>query len=267
MTRKCASCKRSIEGRRADALTCSAGCRKAHNRHKATKRGRRVERERVARERRAEVAARGPGSLRVELADIRGLVPTIIEGGSIDLVLTDPPYPREYLDCWRWLSDFAALALKPGGMLVALSGGAWLPEVFGAVLSNPKIEYRWTAALCLPGASTGIIARRVNTQWKPAIVATRAGGKPAYVGSDLIRAPARRDQADLFHGWGQSPGAMDALAARFVERGTTVADPFAGGGELALAAQLAGAAVIATDSDPDCIETMRLTVTESVTPT
>lgn len=269
--RQCAApgCRNPVTGR-ADARTCSPKCRQALARFKRTKRGKRVERERKARERRAQEASTGPGSLSLAHCPVAELIPRgIVEPGSVDCVFTDPPYPREFLSAWADLARFAAAALKPGGMLAALSGHSWIPEVL-ACLDAPGLSYRWTLSLHLPGASAAVVGRRMNTNWKPVFV-YHAQRLPADAGMmpDTIAAPARQRQADLFHNWGQGPGAMDALAKRLLIPGWRVCDPFGGGGETALAAWRRGCHVLAADADAEAVDTMRatlLSVTESVTP-
>lgn len=38
-----------------------------------------------------------------------------LEPESVDLILTDPPYPREFLPLWSDLGDLAERVLKRGG--------------------------------------------------------------------------------------------------------------------------------------------------------
>ncbi|MYE25538.1 MAG: hypothetical protein F4Y01_16640 [Gammaproteobacteria bacterium] len=193
-------------------------------------------------------------------ADVRELCPSIVAPDSLDLVLTDPPYPRAFMECWRWLGDFAQAALKPGGTLAALSGQMWLGEVL-AMLGREGLAYRWTVALNLPGASTRVFHRRLGSRWKPCLLFTKAGGEPPrWLGTDVATAPTLAAQADGFHHWGQSAGAMDALASLLVEPGMVACDPFAGGGELALAAALAGASVLASDIEAEHVATMRASI-------
>ena len=46
-----------------------------------------------------------------------------IADNSIDLIFTDPPYPREYLPCYDWLAKESMRVLKPGGFVLAMCGG------------------------------------------------------------------------------------------------------------------------------------------------
>jgi 16S rRNA G966 N2-methylase RsmD len=64
----------------------------------------------------------------VRLGDFRTTLSDLVPG-SVDVVLTDPPYPAEFLPLWSDLGEHAAKWLKPGGVLAAMSGQIHLPEV------------------------------------------------------------------------------------------------------------------------------------------
>ena len=102
----------------------------------------------------------------------------VVPAGSVDFIITDPPYPKEFLPCWDELGDFAVHALKPGGSLVALSGIMFLPDVLGR-LDKPGLEYWWALNFdMLPGSSPGnwVWPRRLNQYWKPILWYRRSGG-------------------------------------------------------------------------------------------
>ena len=52
-----------------------------------------------------------------------------IDESSIDLILTDPPYPAEYLHLWKDLFVQAKRVLKPNKFLVAYSGQMYLDKI------------------------------------------------------------------------------------------------------------------------------------------
>ena len=75
-------------------------------------------------------------------SDIRDILKHI--KNPIDLILTDPPYPREYLELWPILFENANLGLKDGGFLVTYAPQIYLPTIFSFV---PKdLNYVWTIA-------------------------------------------------------------------------------------------------------------------------
>ena len=187
------------------------------------------------------------GDFRVVLADI--------PDGSVDVVLTDPPYPKEFLPLWDDLGAFAARVLRPGGLLVAMSGQTHLPAVFG--LLGKHMEYRWVTAYFTPGAATVVHARNVQTMWKPVLV---------YGGSARrLHDVARSDKADkAHHGWGQSESGMADLLRLVADPGQVVCDPFVGGGTTAVVALAYGCSFIGAEVDRDAYETSLVRVSGRV---
>jgi site-specific DNA-methyltransferase (adenine-specific) len=137
--------------------------------------------ERIAREYQAEEQRKTPpiAVLTRPNADIRHgdfrTALTDIPDGSVDLFLTDPPYPREYLPLWRDLAALAARTLKPGGLLVAYSGQYYLPAVMGMlaeahptfhhiVIQYPQHAEVHALRMVVSGKAEGVVAV------KPAVV-------------------------------------------------------------------------------------------------
>ena len=177
------------------------------------------------------------GDFRVVLADI--------PDGSVDVVLTDPPYPSEFLPLWDDLGAFAARVLRPGGLLVAMSGQTHLPAVFG--LLGKHMEYRWTIAYFMGGAANVVHARNVQSMFKPVVVY----GSTARRLHDV----ARSDKADKeHHDWGQSEVGMADLLRLVADPGQVICDPFVGGGTTAVVALAYGCSFIGAEVDREAYE-------------
>ena len=122
-------------------------------------------------------------------AELKAVVPA----GSVDFVITDPPYPKEFLPCWSELADFAAHALKPGGSLVAMSGNMFLPEVLRRLTAQDGLVYRWQICLdMVTGGTPGnwVWGIGLNQYWKPILWFYRDGvDKPPVmqVKTDYVR--------------------------------------------------------------------------------
>src|SRR3990170_4767612 len=61
-------------------------------------------------------------------SDCRLVLP-LIPDKSIDLVLTDPPYPREFMWVWEYLSEHSSRIIQELGWVASYSGSMYLPEV------------------------------------------------------------------------------------------------------------------------------------------
>ena len=175
---------------------------------------------------------------------------------SIDWIFTDPPYPREYLPCFGDLADFAAHALKTGGVMLVMSGQSWLPQVMELLTVNPAITYHWTMAYWTPGAATQIWGRRMSCNWKPVIVLAK-GDPDITMTSDSVTAEKLAAQDVRYHDWGQNERGIHALMKPFVRAGDTVCDPFVGGGTMAVVARELGCRFVGADADEASLKITR----------
>jgi site-specific DNA-methyltransferase (adenine-specific) len=146
---------------------------------------------------------------------------------SIDVIITDPPYPEEYIDLFGLLAQQAATLLKPGGSLLVMCGQSYLPEVLNQM--TPHLAYHWTLSYQTPGGqSPQMWQRKVNTFWKPVFWFVKGEYQGDWQG-DVIKSDPN-DNDKRYHKWGQSESGIARLVDRFSETGQTVLDPFLGGG-------------------------------------
>lgn len=187
-------------------------------------------------------------------ADIRSMH-HVIEQASVDVILTDPPYPQEFLPCWEYLAHFADYALKPGGHLFAMSGHVWLPEVFAALGKAKETRYNWCLNMgpLTHGAHTNIGRRIIRNRWKPILWYVKPPHSVHEQMSDNVRVSARDKR---FHHWGQDIGCwryiLDCLKR---PKPALICDPFLGGGTSAVVCAEEGYAFVGNDIDPECITT------------
>jgi ParB-like chromosome segregation protein Spo0J len=178
------------------------------------------------------------GDFREVLADLR----------DVDAIITDPPYPAEYLPLLSDLAVWADEVLAPDGVLVILFGQTYLPEVYRRLEGGRP--YRWTGAYLTPGAGYVSMARHVQSNWKPLLV---YGGGPRF--ADTLSTEGSDANAKSLHKWGQDYAAFHTLIERFTKPGQTVCDPFAGSGTTLLAAKALGRHAIGAELDEEHIRT------------
>lgn len=157
-----------------------------------------------------------------------------IEDNSIDVIITDPPYPKEYLDCWNKLAEFAAKKLKTGGVLIAMSGQSYLPEVYKR-MTIEGLDYYWTSCI-KHTVGTDLHTKRVKTQWKPLLWYVKGKYTKTFQNTDVYT-PNYSDTAagQDYHKWGQSLPLFEEFVDRFTYAKDIVCDPFLGGGTTAIA--------------------------------
>lgn len=176
-------------------------------------------------------------------ADIRfGLKEVADE--SVDSIITDPPYPAEYLPLYSDLSAVAARVLKPGGSLIVMCGQSYLPEVIARL--GEHMDYHWCLAYLTPGGqSPQLFHKRVNTFWKPVLWFVKDDYNGDYT-SDVLKSDVN-DNDKRFHEWGQSLSGMRDIVERFTNPGDVILDPFLGGGTTGVAACGMGRRFIGAD--------------------
>jgi site-specific DNA-methyltransferase (adenine-specific) len=165
---------------------------------------------------------------------------------SIDWIITDPPYPGEFLPVFDDLASLALHALKPGGLLLAMVGQSYLPVILEKL--SAQLTYHWTIAYLTPGGqAVQIHPRKVNAAWKPVLAFSNSSYNGRWFG-DVARSDMNDNDKES-HQWGQSVSGMADLVGRFVSPGDIVLDPFMGAGTTGIAALLFGARFIGSDID------------------
>jgi hypothetical protein len=169
-----------------------------------------------------------------------------LDEGSMDWVITDPPYPREFLHLFNGLGQVAAHVLKPGGSLLCMVGQSYIPSIIRDL--SKHLEYHWTLAYLTPGGqATQLFPRKVNTFWKPILWFIKGGYAGDWIGD--VSHSDTNDNDKRFHEWGQSESGMRDLMSRFVKPGDTILDPFMGAGTTGVIALELGATFLGFDQD------------------
>lgn len=214
-------------------------------------RAERVIRDREAEARKIEQARREaeaqpqPATVDIRHGDFRQVLADL---ENVDAIITDPPYPAEFLPLLGDLASWADKVLAPDGVLAVLIGQTHLPEVYR--LLDGGRPYRWTCAYLTSGPGYVSHPRRIQSNWKPLLI---YGGGPRI--ADVLRSEGTDANAKTLHKWGQDYSAFHTLVERLTVRGATVADPFMGSGTTLLAAHALGRHTVGADIDPAHVAT------------
>lgn len=195
-------------------------------------------------ETRGEVELR-VGPLHQALADL--------EPDSVDLILTDPPYPQEFLEAWSDLGTFAERVLRPGRLLIAYTGHRWLDECFHR-LEDSGLNYAWLGSLMFGGNSPSVHDRHVFSGWRPMLWFSKGEWQPPLWSHDSFTGEAREKE---LHPWQQALGTFLSLIEDHSLVNELVVDPFLGSGTTAVAAVQTNRRFIGCDIDPGAVGVTR----------
>ncbi len=222
-------------------VTASRSERRLRDKAAADKRSKKAEEDAVLRGIKLSPPDIRRGDFAVALADVR----------DVDLVLTDPPYPREFLPQWSKLSAWAAQALKPGHLLVAYSGQMFLPEVIARL--SEHLTYVWCGWLRTPGPAYTPPLLPVMSLGRPILFFARnkVAKDPRFVDEWTSEGSRTGDE----HEWQQSIGVPERLIEVLTRPNDLVADPFLGAGTFALAAKTQGRRFVGAEINEDHFNT------------
>jgi DNA modification methylase len=178
----------------------------------------------------------------------------LLPDGCVDAVITDPPYPREYLHLYEGLAQSARHALKDGSLLAAMCGPIYFPEIIASM--SKHMDYHWLLAYSTPGAQAAQVwPRRAISFWKPIVTFSKGKYRRKWFGDAVTSAVNDNDK--LHHKWGQSESGMVDVLKRLTVEPEVVLDPFAGAGTTLVAAKKLGRHFLGFEISPEYCEIAR----------
>jgi 16S rRNA G966 N2-methylase RsmD len=185
-----------------------------------------------------------------------------VPDGSVDLIVTDPPYPADFLPLWSDLAEVAARVLRPQGVMLAMSGKIHVDEVMQRL--GQHLAYGWIYCQPLERGLTRIMARNILQEWKPVLAYSNGKWPSGRIDQHGDRFDSGHREKARYR-WEQDAGPMIDIIKVHLPEGGLVLDPFAGTGSFGVAALLASCTFIGVEADGErygtCIE--RLTESAS----
>jgi len=203
---------------------------------------REVRRKRTVARRSADASAT---TIRPADADIRccSMADLLRSGIKPDCILTDPPYPKEFLHLYDKLAELSVEI----PLVAVMCGQSYLPDILASMTRHSR--YRWTMAYLTPGGQAAQQWNaKINSFWKPVLLFGRADD---WAGDVCRSIPNDNDKR--FHDWGQSETGMMDLVERLSKPGQLVCDPFLGGGTTAVVCARLGRRFVGCDLDAECV--------------
>lgn len=178
---------------------------------------------------------------------------TKIPAGSVDCIITDPPYVKEWLHNFESFAKAAACVLKPGGFLISYVGHIHLDKILAQM--TPHLDYYWILCLKHSGQRAAVHGRMVQCSMKPILVFQKPPEtKPKRYFSDFIQGQGREKDA---HEWQQGEEELRQIFEPFTDPGDVVLDPFMGSGTVLAMARKLSRKAIGFDIDLQNVEVVR----------
>jgi len=153
---------------------------------------------------------------------------------SIDMILTDPPYPHEFMYCYDYLADLSPRVMKRGASLLTLLGHYALEEIMDKF--RGRLKYRWLFCMNQESGKHARMAMGIEVCWKPILWYV----KDAYPQGrgfikDMVVINGLAGQEKKLHKWEQDVEWAMFFIEKLTQTGGTVLDPFIGSGTTAIA--------------------------------
>lgn len=154
-----------------------------------------------------------------------------VEGNSVSLIFTDPPYHEKYLHLYESLAVHASRVLREGGSLICYVGHYAIGKVIN-MMEAQGLRFHWIIAVIHSGPSASVFGRKILVGYKPMLWFTKGKYEGEFV-KDCIQSEF---QGKELHEWAQSTVEADYYIKYLTIENEIVYDPFLGQGTFGIAA-------------------------------
>jgi site-specific DNA-methyltransferase (adenine-specific) len=188
------------------------------------------------------------------LRKVAGLRPN-----SVNLVLTDIPYGKDFLPQLDDLGRFAKEVLVESGLFITFVGQFHLDRYFESF--GKHLTYRWTLAATWDQDANLIHPLGISSRWKPLLLYSK-GPYRRTTGRKTDLLPMPHKEKGL-HEWQQPVGIIEELIKSFSNVNDLIVDPCAGSFTTALACRNLSRRFIGCDSDENCVRSGQARLVEA----
>jgi len=173
--------------------------------------------------------------------------------GCVDLVVTDPPYPKQFSYLYGYLADECPRIMKRGASLFAITPHYLLPEVIRVF--NNKLKYRWILCMNQFQGAHARMAMGIEITWKPILWYVKEAYPQGrgFVPDGFIVSGRAGEKKEL-HEWEQDSSWAYFLIDKFSNPDDLIFDPFMGSGTTAVVADRLGRNFFGCDISEEYVE-------------
>jgi 16S rRNA G966 N2-methylase RsmD len=185
------------------------------------------------------------------------------------LMLTDPPYGKEYLSLYHELAKSAVRVLKPGGSLVFYVGHIVLDQVIKILdefslnkhNNSMNLQYWWILTVKHSGHHQKVYPRHVFAEWKPLLWYVKGERVNDLVISNTIGDYIESSPpSKIEHDWQQSTIEAEYIIKNLTLENQTVLDPMMGSGTTGIASLNLGRKFIGIEINPETFEIAKVRI-------
>jgi len=172
-----------------------------------------------------------------------------IEGNSVSLIITDPPYHEKDLHLYNDLAVHASRVLREGGSILCYAGQFALHKVIG-MMEEHGLKFQWPMIILHGGPTTAMWGKKILVGYMPMLWFVK--GK--YEG-DMVRDVVQSEfQGKEMHEWAKSTVESDYFIKHMTIENEIVYDPFLGQGTFGVSAVKLNRQFIGCEINPEHFE-------------
>lgn len=183
--------------------------------------------------------------------DSRELLPEVVPDDSVELILTDPAYPKKFKWCFPFIGEHGKRILVDTGSLVTLCGHYQVLSAGHAI--EEFLRFWWMCGLGQTDR-TRFPGIWVEIRWKPAlwfVQRTRRLDLTSNLPCDLLQGAGNNKN---YHKWQQPLNWFEHWLVRLTLPGEMIVDPFAGACTTLVAAKKNDRQAIGIEIDEETCE-------------
>lgn len=183
---------------------------------------------------------------------------TFIEGNTVSLIFTDPPYHDKYLHLYEDLAVHASRVLRDGGSLVCYVGQGNIGKVISIVESH-GLKFHWQFVIEHSGPTVAMFGKKILVGYMPMLWFVKGKYDGEFV-RDVVKSEF---QGKELHEWAKSTVESDYFIKYMTIENEIVYDPFMGQGTFGVSAVKQNRQFIGCEIDAAHFENARRLISDA----